>query len=108
MWDTQSQQGAIRKPFPSPEKNTIVSFDLADPFAVGRYREPFLSLIKEAATSYLQTGGGTLPVRQLRPYEAAARWKALPNRHRKEREKGSYICHDGVKTAIPVKGPEYR
>ncbi|NLA97665.1 MAG: adenosine kinase, partial [Spirochaetales bacterium] len=49
MWDTQSQQGAIRKALSiAKQHNTIVSFDLADPFAVGRYREPFLSLIKES------------------------------------------------------------
>ena len=48
MWDTDSQQGAIRKVLDIKKKsNFIVAFDIADPFAVGRYRQTFFDIIKE-------------------------------------------------------------
>lgn len=47
MWDTEPQKRAIKKVLEICKKNkTKVAFDLADPFAVGRYRQTFLSLIE--------------------------------------------------------------
>ena len=47
MWDTDSQQGAIRKVLDIKKKsNFIVAFDIADPFAVGRYRQTFFDIIR--------------------------------------------------------------
>lgn len=47
MWDTVSQQNAVKKAMRlCKEKGKMVAFDLADPFAVGRYRSVFLDLVK--------------------------------------------------------------
>ncbi|WP_438829686.1 adenosine kinase [Alkalispirochaeta alkalica] len=46
MWDTESQKAAIRRAIDiSREAGGQVVFDLADPFAVERYREDFLDLL---------------------------------------------------------------
>jgi sugar/nucleoside kinase (ribokinase family) len=47
MWDTENQKKAIKKALKiSKESSTNVVFDIADPFAVKRYKEIFLDLIK--------------------------------------------------------------
>lgn len=47
MWDTENQKEAISKALDiCKTKNIKVAFDLADPFAVGRYKDDFLTLIK--------------------------------------------------------------
>lgn len=48
MWDTKEQQRAIRYVLSQcKEKGIRVAFDVADPFAVGRYRQTFLDLITD-------------------------------------------------------------
>ncbi len=48
MWDTESQQKATRKVLNlCRQYGKKIAFDLADPFAVGRYRDTFLKLISE-------------------------------------------------------------
>lgn len=48
MWDTENQQQAIKKALSiSKEASTKVVFDIADPFAVARYKNIFLELIKD-------------------------------------------------------------
>ncbi|MDC7238372.1 MAG: adenosine kinase [Sphaerochaetaceae bacterium] len=47
MWDTENQKNAIKKALKiSKENNTKVVFDIADPFAVARYKNIFLDLIE--------------------------------------------------------------
>ncbi|SIQ14770.1 Sugar or nucleoside kinase, ribokinase family [Alkalispirochaeta americana] len=47
MWDTESQKAAIRRAIEiSRDAGGKVVFDLADPFAVERYREDFLNLLE--------------------------------------------------------------
>lgn len=47
MWDTDAQRRAVRKALGIAKENNIkVAFDLADPFAVGRYRSDFLDLVE--------------------------------------------------------------
>ena len=47
MWDTPQQKSAVRKALEiAKECGMKVAFDLADPFAVGRYRWEFLRLIE--------------------------------------------------------------
>ena len=49
MWDTQNQMEAIRKTLAIAKRNNVrVSFDIADPFAVGRYHDAFLEIIKDS------------------------------------------------------------
>ncbi|MFW5826908.1 MAG: PfkB family carbohydrate kinase, partial [Alkalispirochaeta sp.] len=48
MWDTEVQKAAIRRALAvAHEAGVTVAFDLADPFAVERYREDFLQLLEE-------------------------------------------------------------
>lgn len=48
MWDTECQKAAVMKVLEKfKEKGKKIAFDIADPFAVGRYRQTFLSLIKD-------------------------------------------------------------
>ncbi len=48
MWDTENQKSAILKSLDICRKNGIkVAFDVADPFAVERYKKDFLKLIEE-------------------------------------------------------------
>lgn len=50
QWDTEGQKKAIRKAIEHAKKNnTLVSFDVADPFVVGRFGDEFKSMIKENA-----------------------------------------------------------
>ena len=50
MWDTENQKSAIMKSLDICKKRGItVAFDVADPFAVGRYKNDFLKLIEERA-----------------------------------------------------------
>lgn len=46
MWDTECQQSAVKKAMElCKSKGKKIAFDLADPFAVGRYRSIFLDLV---------------------------------------------------------------
>ncbi len=48
MWDTEVQKAAIRRALKvAHEAGVTVAFDLADPFAVERYREDFLQLLQD-------------------------------------------------------------
>ena len=50
MWDTDSQKSAIKHALSIAKENRLkVIFDVADPFAVHRYRDAFLTLIEEQA-----------------------------------------------------------
>lgn len=50
QWDTEGQKKAIQDAIATAKKHeTLVSFDVADPFVVGRNREEFLALITESA-----------------------------------------------------------
>ncbi|MFW5695114.1 MAG: adenosine kinase [Alkalispirochaeta sp.] len=47
MWDTEVQKAAIRRALAvAHDAGVTVAFDLADPFAVERYREDFLQLLE--------------------------------------------------------------
>ncbi len=50
MWDTENQKGAVEKCLDICRKKRIrVAFDVADPFAVGRYKNDFLRIIEKNA-----------------------------------------------------------
>jgi sugar/nucleoside kinase (ribokinase family) len=49
MWDTETQKAAVEKAIQrAKERGLQIIFDAADPFAVERYREDFLSLISHS------------------------------------------------------------
>lgn len=55
MWDTENQKSAILKSLDiCRSKGIKVAFDVADPFAVGRYKDDFLNLIEKRADIVLQ------------------------------------------------------
>lgn len=108
MWDTQSQQQAITKALGLAKENgTTISFDLADPFAVGRYRETFLNLIKENCDIvFANREEARILFDNYDPYECCrSMGKLCRTAIVKNGKKGSYICHEGTITSIPVKGP---
>jgi sugar/nucleoside kinase (ribokinase family) len=48
MWDTENQKEAVKYAIDIARKNKVkVAFDLADPFAVERYRNEFFNLIRD-------------------------------------------------------------
>ena len=50
MWDTENQKSAVEKCLHLCKKKKIkVAFDVADPFAVQRYKNDFLGIIEKAA-----------------------------------------------------------
>ena len=107
MWDTDSQQGAIRKVLDIKKKsNFIVAFDIADPFAVGRYRQTFFDIIKEYVDIVF---ANSEEVRYLIDnYDAYECSKSIGKLCKtavvKNGKKGSYISHDGKIYEIPVYG----
>lgn len=49
MWDTENQKEAVKNAIEIARKNNVkVAFDLADPFAVERYRNEFFNLIRDS------------------------------------------------------------
>jgi sugar/nucleoside kinase (ribokinase family) len=108
MWDTKSQQGAIKKALGiAKANNTVVSFDLADPFAVGRYREPFLNLIEQDCDIvFANREEARILFDNYDPYECCrSMGKLCRTAIVKNGKKGSYVCHEGKIINIPVKGP---
>ena len=107
MWDTEPQKRAIRKVL-EEKKNAgfLISFDVADPFAVGRYRQTFIDLIKEYADIvFANSEEAHFLMDNYDPKECA---KSLGKLCRtaivKNGKRGSYISHEGVMHDIPVYG----
>jgi sugar/nucleoside kinase (ribokinase family) len=108
MWDTGCQQRSIRKALAlAKESGTVVSFDIADPFAVGRYRETFLSLItNHCDIVYANREEARILFDNYDPYECCrSMGKLCRTAIVKNGKKGSYVCHEGIIRSIPVKGP---
>lgn len=108
MWDTESQKNTVLKALKiCKEKGIKVAFDIADPFAVGRYRQQFYSIIttycdivfanKEEAR-YLMDNYDA--------YECAkSMGKLCPVAVVKDGKRGSYISEKRVMHKIPLYGP---
>ncbi len=109
MWDTDNQKATVKKALELAHANGVkVSFDIADMFAVGRYHDSFLDLIrnhcdivfanKEEARSMFDNYDA---------YECCrSMGKLCETAVVKNGKKGSYISHRGKITEIPVQGPE--
>lgn len=107
MWDTDSQQGAIRKVLDIKKKsNFIVAFDIADPFAVGRYRQTFFDIIKEYVDIvFANSEEARYLIDNYDAYECSKSiGKLCKTAVVKNGKKGSYISHDGKICEIPVYG----
>ena len=108
MWDTERQQGAIMRALEvAKQNNTLVSFDVADPFAVGRYRQAFLSLISEQCDIvFANREEARILFDNYDPYECCrSMGKLCRIAIVKNGKKGSFISCDGKVSSIPVKGP---
>ncbi|MBR1937759.1 MAG: adenosine kinase [Spirochaetales bacterium] len=107
MWDTKEQKSAIRKVLKFCTENNIkVAFDVADPFAVGRYRDEFLELIEKHCDIVFANNS---EARQLfDKYEAYECCKKLGKICNiavvKNGKRGSFTCENGVITEIPMQG----
>lgn len=108
MWDTQNQKEAIQKALKiAHANNTLVSFDIADQFAVGRYHDDFLKLIPDNCDIvFANRDEARMLFENYDPYLCC---KSLGKMCRtaivKNGKKGSYVSHEGKLYEIPVKGP---
>ena len=108
MWDTQSQQEAIIKALAiAKQNNTIISFDVADPFAVGRYRDTFLRIIQESCDIvFANREEARILFDNYDPYECCrSMGKLCKTVIVKNGKKGSFISHNQKIFNVPVKGP---
>lgn len=108
MWDTASQQRAIKKAlFEAKMNGTKVTFDVADPFAVGRYRESFLSLIKhDCDVVFANSEEARILFDNYDAYECCkSMGKLCETAIVKNGKRGSFISYRGEIMTIPVKGP---
>lgn len=108
MWDTKSQQEAITKALTIAKKNnTTISFDVADPFAVGRYRDTFLKIIEEKCDIvFANREEARILFDNYDPYECCrSMGKLCRTAIVKNGKKGSFISHNQEIFNVPVKGP---
>ena len=108
MWDTPNQKEAIRKALSVAKKNNVVvSFDIADPFAVGRYHDSFLKLIEENCDIVFANNEEARTLfDNYDPYECCKTMgKLCETAVVKNGKKGSFISHRRKIYEIPVQGP---
>ena len=109
MWDTENQKQAIKKALKIAKANgTAISFDIADPFAVGRYHDSFLELIKESCdVVFANKEEARIMFDNYDPYECCKTMgKLCETAIVTNGKKGSFISHKGHIFEIPVQGPE--
>lgn len=107
MWDTENQKESIIKALEIAKKNnTIISFDIADQFAVGRYHDDFLKLIPENCDIVFANKDEARML--FDNYDPRNCCKTLGKLCKtavvKNGKKGSYVCHEGTLYEIPVQG----
>lgn len=107
MWDTENQKEAIKKALKiSKENNTQVVFDIADPFAVKRYKDTFIELIKEDIDIvFANREEAKIMFENEDPYDNCVELgKICKTAIVKNGIKGSFISHNGKIYNIPVHG----
>jgi len=107
MWDTENQKKAIKKALKiSKASSTKVVFDIADPFAVSRYKETFLQLItKEIDIVFANKEEARIMYGGDDPEENCIKLgKICETAIVKNGIKGSIISHKGEIFIIPVHG----
>ena len=108
MWDTQNQMQAIHKALDIAKRNNVmVSFDIADPFAVGRYHDAFLELIKnDCDIVFANKEEARIMFDNYDPYECCKTMgKLCETAIVKNGKKGSFVSHRRRIYEIPVQGP---
>lgn len=107
MFDTESQKRAIRKVLEKKkEYGFLVAFDIADPFAVGRYRQTFFDLITEYVDIvFANSEEARFLIDNYDAYECAKSiGKLCPVAAIKNGKKGSFISKNREIFEIPVYG----
>ena len=107
MWDTEPQRRAVGKALEAAKEYGIkVAFDLADPFAVGRYRSSFLSIIRDYCTIvFANSEEARFLFSNYDAYECCrSMGKLCPIAVVKNGRGGSYISDNGKITRIPLYG----
>ena len=107
MWDTESQRRAVRKTLGiCRERKITVAFDIADPFAVARYRDDFLDMIaNDASIVFANSEEARFLFDNYDAYECCrSMGKLAPVAIVKNGRKGSYISDHGKISLIPLYG----
>lgn len=107
MWDTESQRRAVRHVLEKArERKMTVAFDLADPFAVGRYRDDFIGIIRDHADIVFANSEEARFL--FDNYDAYECCRSMGRLCRvaivKNGKHGSYISDDGCMRKIPLYG----
>lgn len=107
MWDTEHQKGAVKRALEyCREHGKMVAFDVADPFAVGRYRQTFLNLIRDYCDIVFANSEEARFL--FDNYDAYECCRSMSKLCRiavvKNGKKGSFVSDDGVIEQIPVQG----
>lgn len=108
MWDTTSQKSAIKHAIKIAKNNgVIITFDIADPFAVGRNRDEFLNLISEHAdVVFANSEEARILFENYDPYECCkSMGKLCDTAIVKNGKMGSFISHKRKLIRIPIQGP---
>lgn len=108
MWDTVSQKESIQRALEIAHASHVsVTFDIADPFAVGRNRDEFLALIaNHADVVFANSEEARILFENYDPYECCkSMGKLCETAIVKNGKMGSYISHRKKVMRIPVQGP---
>ncbi len=107
MWDTENQKNAVLKALKLfKKKGKLVAFDVADPFAVGRYRQTFHELISSYCDIvFANSEEARYLMDNYDPYECCrSLGKLCPTAIVKNGKKGSFISHNREITKIESYG----
>lgn len=107
MWDTETQQKSVLKTLELCKRlGKKVAFDIADPFAVGRYRKTFYSLITTFCDIvFANKDEARYLLNNYDAYECCrSMGKLCPIAVVKNGKKGSYISTNGEIVQIPLYG----
>lgn len=107
MWDTENQQKSVLKTLELFKKNgKKIAFDVADPFAVGRYRQTFKELIKDYCDIVFANNEEARYL--MDNYDAYECCKSLgklcPIAIVKNGKKGSFVSDNKIISQIPLYG----
>ena len=109
MWDTECQKNAVKKVLEIyKQKGKKIAFDIADPFAVGRYRQTFLTLIRDYCDIvFANSEEARFLLDNYDAYECCkSLGKLCPIAIVKNGKKGSYISCDKTIYEIPLYGTD--
>ncbi len=107
MWDTDNQKKSVLKTLKLfKDKGKKIAFDVADPFAVGRYRQTFQELIADYCDIvFANSEEARYLMDNYDPYECCrSLGKLCPIAIVKNGKKGSFISNNRVITQIPSYG----